>query len=64
MPDSSNTKDNTKNKEVTDIPNVTVASNEDERKHSDHDTPLPNNSNKLSIKPKHIPVAPQNLKKT
>ena len=64
MPDSSNTEDNTNNKEVTDIPNVYLASNEDERKHFDHDTTLPNNSNKLTIEPKHIPVAPQNNKKT
>ena len=48
------------NKDVIDIPNVTLASNEDERKHSEHDTPLQNNSNKLFIKPKHIFVAMQN----
>ena len=48
--------------EVTDIPNVTLVSNEDEKKYSEHDTPLQINSHKLSIKPKHIPGAPQNNK--
>ena len=52
------------NIEATDIPNVTLASNEDERKHSEHDTLLQNNSNKLFIKPKHIFVATQNNKNT
>ena len=52
------------NKEVTDIPNVTLASNEGERKHSEHDTPLQHNSNKLFIKPKHILVATLNNKNT
>ena len=39
------------NIEATDIPNVTLASNEDERKHSEHDTPLQNNSISFSSNP-------------
>ena len=52
------------NKDVIDIPNVTLASNEDKGKHSEHDTSLQNNSNKLFIKPKHILVATLNNKNT
>ena len=48
--------------EITYIPNVTLVSNEDEKKYSEHDTPLQINSHKLSIKPKHISGAPQNNK--
>ena len=33
------------NKEVADIPNVTLASNEGERNHSEHNTTLQNSSN-------------------
>ena len=49
-----------KTKRVTNIPDVTLVSNEDERKNFEHDNPLQNNSHKLSITPKHV----QNNKNT
>ena len=50
-------------KKATNIPNVSLARNEDKRKDSENVTPQ-NNSHKLSIKPRHILGATQKNKNT
>ena len=49
---------------IPDIPNVTLAINEDKWKHSEHGALLKNKSNKLFTKPKYILVAKPDDKNT